>query len=75
MTYYKLAERLAKLMLFVSKAYHERDIVKTEIPPFKPHIKGKSVEKNLDEIEIPGFDAIVVLCAVAIVILKANRKR
>ncbi len=64
--YYKLSERLSKLMLFISKAYEEREIVKTEIPPFTPS-ESKVLKKRLEHVEVvPGYT--VVTCIIVVLL-------
>lgn len=73
--YYKLSERLSKLMLFISKAYEERELVKTEIPPFTPS-ESKVFKKRFEHVEIvPGYTAITVLAVVALVCYKRKKSR
>jgi uncharacterized protein len=75
LTYYKLSERLAKLMLFASKAYHEREIVKAEIPPFTPKVKKEDIAQKIEHIEVPGFEAVLAVLAVVIVYYKRKYTR
>ncbi len=74
-SYYKLSERLAKLILVVAKAYPERELVQVEYPPITP---GKSYHTyhrmhQISNIEIPGFEAGIALAAIAIAIYLRKR--
>ncbi len=63
--YYKLCERLAKLILFVSEAYPKRELVKVEYPPITPS-KGREIVsvERIKRIDIPGFESILAISAI-----------
>ncbi len=63
LTYYKLSERLSKVMLLTSKAYEERELEKTNFPPFTP--SHESVERT-EHVEVPGFSALIGVSAVVL---------
>ena len=72
--YYKLSERLAKVMLLVSKAYEERQVIRSEIPPFTPSKYSKtSIEEKIKHIEVPGYSALA--CAIALGLAYYKRKK
>ncbi len=73
--YYKLSERLAKLMLFVSKAYEERQVIKTEIPPFTPSKSSKTAIGRIEHVEIPGYGVIVGVLAIGLAYYKRKKSR
>ncbi|ADB57328.1 S16 family serine protease [Archaeoglobus profundus] len=73
--YYKLSERLAKVMLLVSKAYEERQIIKTEIPPFTPSEYSKTSIERIEYIEVPGYSALVCVIAVGLAYYKRKKSR
>ncbi|WP_457549793.1 S16 family serine protease [Archaeoglobus sp.] len=75
LTYYKLSERLAKLMIFVSKAYGERQVIKTEIPPLTPSKSGEISIKNIGHVEVPGYSALVSAIALGLVCYKRKKSR
>ncbi len=67
-SYYKLSERLAKLILVVAKAYPERELVKVEAPPMTPE-EGVHTYHHIHQIsniEIPGFSLALGLTALAL---------
>lgn len=71
--YFKTAEKLSKIMLFISKAYEERQVIKTEIPPFTPS-KYESIGK-VEHIEVPGYGIIASLIALSIAYYKRKKSR
>ncbi len=64
--YFKTAERLSKVMLFISKAYEERQLIKTEIPPFTPSKYSKKSIEKIVHIDVPGYSAILSLIALGL---------
>lgn len=74
LSYYKLSERLAKLISAVAKVYSERELVEVE---FVPYTTPTPEETRLPiiEPEVPGFEAWVAVTALAAVsALGARRK-
>ncbi len=74
-SYYKLSERLAKLILFLAKAYPKVELVKTSKPPatsmegnYSTHTLAK-----ISNIEIPGFEIWMVIVAMALCYLIRRR--
>ncbi len=67
-SYYKLAERLAKLIVVVAKAYPEKELVKLESPPITPESEEVSYHHlhRISNIEIPGFCTVLAITALAV---------
>jgi len=65
-SYYKLAERLAKLILVVAKVYPERTLVKVSAPPVTPENVSYVYHRinKISNIEIPGETAAIALISV-----------
>lgn len=64
-SYYKLSERLAKLILAVAKAYPEKEFVEVEFPRETP-IPKTIPKEPIPKIEAPGFEILLALAAILI---------
>ncbi len=73
--YFKTAEGLSKVMLFVSKAYEERQVIKTEIPPFTPKMYGKTAVEKIEHVEIPGYGLALSTVAIGVAYYKRKKSR
>ncbi|RLI73254.1 serine protease-like protein, partial [Archaeoglobales archaeon] len=74
LSYYKLSERIAKLILTVSKSYHGREIVKVsyELPNIQPHPQKPKISQIL---ETPGFEVILAIsCILMVLVYKVYKK-
>ncbi len=74
-TYYKLAERLAKLILVVAKVYPKRTLVKVSTPPVtEENVSYVYHRMNRINVEIPGFTAFISVMAIAVVVYLRRRR-
>lgn len=64
--YYKLSERLAKLLTVMAKAGGERELKHASYIPTVSHQPASKVERIVES--IPGFDAVYAVLAVAFVV-------
>jgi uncharacterized protein len=87
LSYYKLSERLAKLMLSLSRAYPERKLIEVEFTQPSDMVKESDIIPNItktkiEQIEkigkiiekIPGFEASTAIIALVFYIVYRRRK-
>jgi len=77
LSYYKLSERLAKLIQMVAKVYPERELIKVGYSPVTPHYDHVQVEHRIErKIIIPGNEAIefIIGIIIAVYIIRKFRK-
>jgi uncharacterized protein len=65
LSYYKLSERLAKLISVVAKAYPERELVEVQFVPQESPIPKKT---KMPAEEIPGFELALATVATAVAV-------
>jgi len=69
LSYYKLSERLAKLIHIVAKVYPERELVKVDYPPVNPRYDHVQVEHRIErKVIIPGYKMIEFIIGILIAV-------
>jgi len=76
LSYYKLSERIAKLILTVSKSYQGRDVVKVKYElPYVQQTQTPQKSKISQILETPGFILLEAVLAIVIIGITYRKKR
>ncbi len=69
LAYFKLSERIAKLIGVLAKTHQHAKLVKVEHPP-APSFESSAENINVVNTRIPGFTAVIALIAMCVLVLR-----
>jgi len=79
LSYYKLSERLAKLISAVAKVYPERELVEVNHVPYTTPTPEESklpiLEPEMPSISVPGFETCIAIAAMAAASMLGARRK